>query len=131
MTSSFGDGTRGHLPLIDDLKLEVFVMGFQIHSSGKFPHSFTEEGKKKKKRVACLLYFYSMRHNAVVGEKILVFLQLYVITSSSPEQCFILCNVHPMMKSVVVTFMNCDNILLGKNVSNFKLPSNAFLELQM
>lgn len=67
----------------------------------------------------------------MVREKILVFLQLYVITYSSPEQYFILCNVHPMMKSVVVTFMNCDNILLGKNVSNFKLPSNAFLELQM
>lgn len=55
-----------------------------------------------------------MRHSIVVGERILVFLQLYMITYSRPEYyCFILCNAD-VMKLVLVVFLKADNILLRK-----------------
>lgn len=55
----------------------------------------------------------------MVGERILLFLQLYMITYSRPEYYFILCNVQ-VIKPVLVVFMNSDYLLLRKKVSNLK-----------
>ena len=76
-----------------------------------------------------MLYFYSMRHSIVVGERILVFLQLYMITYSRQESNFIPCNVQ-VIKPVLIVFTNSAHLLVRNKVSNLKqLSQIALLEL--
>lgn len=65
----------------------------------------------------------------MVGERILVFLQLYMITYSRPKYYFIVCNIQVIKPSLVV-FTSSDHLLLRKKVSNLKqLSQIALLEL--
>lgn len=60
-----------------------------------------------------------MRHSFVVGEGVLVFLQLYMITYSRLEYYFIFCNVQ-VIKPVLVVSANSDHLFLRIKVSNLK-----------